>query len=386
MKTNNCPNCGSLITFNPATNSLTCEYCGGSFRVDSKSTSHTKRPYATNVELQETNMAQYHCNSCGSNINIYKEEFVKRCPNCASLDLEKTSKISYVPDAIVPFQITKEQATANFYEWIKHRKFAPRNLKSLAKLGKISGFYTPIWCFDASTNTSYHGIGIDEDTDKDGTKHTTETPFSGKFANKYTNITISANKQVSNISLSTLGNWGLDTHLKVYSPEYLCGFMASDIDSNVHESYVVFHKHVKDAEYRKARSENSGQYDRIAKFTTETKIYDPKFSYVYLPVYANYYTYKDKKYSCYINGFSGRVTGSAPKAVSKIILLSLIIALLVGIIGLGIYSKILAPIDNSIPSANEFPSYTPTIPSTPGFPTPRIIPDPGFPEITNYSL
>lgn len=373
--TNQCPNCGSHITFNPATNSLTCEYCGGSFMVNTESTPNTKHHYNSTVSLKETSMGQYHCTSCGSNINIYKDEFVKRCPNCASLHLEKTNKISFVPDAIVPFHITKEQATTNFYDWIKRRKFAPHNLKKLAKLGKLSGFYTPIWNFDATTSTIYSGIGIDEDTDRDGNTHTHRTPFHGRIASKYNNITISANKQISNVTLSALGHWGLDTHLKVYSMEYLCGFMASDIDSDIHESFCIFHKYVLDSERRKAHSERSGQFDRVVDFTTDTKVYDPKFNYIYLPVYANYYTYKDKKYSCYINGFTGKVTGSSPKSFWKIFFLSLFIALIVAAIGIGIYTQLLSPGGN----------ITPAPPSD--FPSPRSLPEPtGFPEIQSFSL
>lgn len=372
-KTNKCPNCGSTLAFDPGTNSLTCDYCASKFKVDSIAITNDKKPYDTSLKLQETTVAQYHCNSCRSNLNIYKDTPVKRCPNCSSTDLAKTNNISYTPDAIVPFQITKEQATNNFYDWIRHRKFAPGNLKKLARLGKISGFYTPIWNFDCLTSTIYSGVGVDEDTDKDGHTHTSRYPFSGRLSSKYTDILISANKQVSNITISALGDWGLN-NLKVYNLEYLCGFIGTDTDFDIHASYRDFTNYINNAEAKKARREKSAQYDRIDNFKSTTNIYQPKFNYIYLPIYANYYTYKDKKYTCYINGYSGKVSGNAPKSGWKIFSLILSILLIVAAVGIGIYLFVDGVGGN----------INPSIPSD--FPTPRIVEPTGFPEIQNFSL
>lgn len=373
-QSNKCPNCGSTLAYDPSTNSLSCEYCVSKFKVDSTTATNSKKDYTASIQLEETTVAQYHCNSCLSNLNIYKDTPVKRCPNCSSTDLSKTNNISYTPDAIVPFKITKEQATANFYDWIKHKRFAPNNLKKLAKLGKVSGFYTPIWNFDCLTSTIYSGVGVDEETDRNGHTHTSKHPFSGRISSKYTDILISANKQVSNVTLSALGDWGL-SNLKVYNLEYLCGFIGTDTDFDVHASYRDFVNYINSAEARKARREKSTQYDRIEHFKSETNIYKPKFNYIYLPIYANYYTYKDKKYTCYINGYSGKASGNAPKSAWKILGMILTILLVVAVVGIGIYMFV----EGTAPSG-----INPAPPSD--FPIPRITEPDGFPDIQNFSL
>jgi hypothetical protein len=38
-----------------------------------------------------------------------------------------------------------------------------------------------------------------------------------------------------------------------------------------------------------------------------------------LPIWVTYYKYKDKKYDCYINGYSGLVVGKHPKSFWKIL-------------------------------------------------------------------
>lgn len=374
-KANKCTNCGGGLHYSPATNSLICEYCATTFEVDSIATTNEKVPYSSNVSLKETTVSQYHCNSCGSNLNMYKNEVIKRCPNCGSMDLAITNNITYIPDAIVPFEITKEKATQNFYEWIKKRKFAPNNLKKLAKLGKLSGFYTPIWNFDCVTDTTYSGVGIDEHTSGDR-KYTTSTNFSGRISNKYKNILISANKQISNITLSKLGDYGLDK-LKVYNIEYLCGFIGSDTDFDIHQCYREFNNFVRDAEYRAAKRERSGEFDRISSFKASTQIYEPKFNYIYLPVWANYYTYKDKKYSCYINGFTGKVTGTSPKSAGKIFATVIGVLLAVVIAAVGIYHFVKEDSSLNPPPSNEI-TY-----SEEGIDTDL---DFDFPEFQSYSL
>ena len=163
--------------------------------------------------------------------------------------------------------------------------------------------------------------------------------------------------------------------MKVYNIEYLCGFVGTDTDFDVHASYRDFTNYINNAEEKKARREKSTQYDRIERFKCETNIYKPKFNYIYLPIYANYYTYKDKKYTCYVNGYSGKVTGNAPKSGWKILSTIFIILLVIGLIGAGIYFFV----NNATGNVN------PTLPSD--FQTPRnITPPSGFPEIQNFSL
>lgn len=334
LNSSKCPNCGNVLNFSPDFGTLYCEYCDSNFNIDHESQLNTKHNYNNFVKFDETFINQFHCNSCGSNLSSIKDAKVKRCPNCGSNDLAITNNISFVPDGVVPFKISKKRATENFYNWIKKRKFAPNDLKKLAKLGKLSGLYTPVWNFDCSTFTTYRGVGIDEDRDRNGNVHTHRHPFSGKFNSEYKDVLMTANKRISNVTLNQLGNFGLN-ELKVYNPQYLCGFIGSDIDFDIHSSYKNFVSFVENKDSFKAKSGHF--YDRIESFSSNTEILNPKFNYIYLPIWANYYTYKNKNYSCYINGYSGIVKGKAPKSFWKVFLFSLGIGIAVGVVFLLAY-------------------------------------------------
>lgn len=333
MNSIKCKNCGNILSYNPNNESLTCDYCESIVPINDEAQLNTKKDYNSSVKFDETVINQFHCISCGSNLSAVKDSNVKRCPNCGSTELKLTNNISYVPDGIIPFKISKERATANFYEWIKKRKFAPNDLKKLAKLGKLSGLYTPVWNFDCKTHSTYKGIGVDEEKDSDGNVSTTSYHFSGELNNSYTDIMMSANKNISNVTLNSLGNFGLN-NLKVYNPVYLCGFIGSDIDFDIHTSYKNFETFVKNSDASKAKSIYSTRYDKIENFSCNTTIYSPKYNYIYLPIWTNFYTYKDKKYTCYVNGYSGKVYGKSPKSFWKIFFLCLGIGLSVAIISL----------------------------------------------------
>ncbi len=347
MKDNKCPSCGGRLQYNPNTLSLSCEYCGGTYKIDEMPTLNLKKDYTPNVTFREVNKSQYLCESCGSHINFDGTQDIKRCPNCGSISLQKTSFVSYEPDGIVPFSIGKDKAKTLFYEWIKKRKFAPRDLKKMAKMGKLTGFYTPVWNFDGNTITSYSGYGVDVHRDREGHSHTSRTPISGEQRTDYQNILFSANTNVDMKTIQKLGDWGL-LALKVYSLDYLCGFIGTDVNIDIHNSYQSFTGFVKSGdEYRIRR--RYMRYDRLEGLKCHTTIYNPKFNYIYLPLWVNYYTYKDKKYSCYINGYSGAVTGSAPKSFWKIFLL--VSGIVLGAILLG--TLIATIVSGSIPYPNS---------------------------------
>ena len=320
MKDNKCPSCGGKLTYNPSSMSLTCEYCGSSFPIDKKAKENSKRDYTTDVTFKEVQKSQYLCESCGSHINFDGIQLVKRCPNCGSANLQKTTSVSFEPDGIVPFVIGADKAKVLFFEWIKKRKFAPNDLRKMAKMGKLSGFYTPVWNFDGTTNTTYHGYGVTEHRDKDGHTHSSRTYISGTQNSLYENILCSANKNINMRTFQKLGDWGLDT-LQVYSMDYLCGFISTDVNIDIHNTYQTFTSYAKSSDASKIRAKYFGRYDRVEGLVCNTNVYNPKFNYIYLPLWANYYTYKTKKYSCYINGHSGMVTGSSPKSFWKIFFL-----------------------------------------------------------------
>ena len=68
---------------------------------------------------------------------------------------------TYLPDGIIPFKITKEEATEKFVEWIQKKKFVPTGFSSKRHIEKMSGVYFPYWLYGCATDSYMNGTARD---------------------------------------------------------------------------------------------------------------------------------------------------------------------------------------------------------------------------------
>ena len=73
------------------------------------------------------------------------------------------------------------------------------------------------------------------------------------------------------------------------------------------------------------------KHDGIVSFKQKVNIINRSYKYVLVPLYIGHITYENKVYNFYMNGYTGRIVGSAPVSVLKVTLFILIILLIVGL-------------------------------------------------------
>ena len=103
-----------------------------------------------------------------------------------------------------------------------------------------------------------------------------------------------------------------------YSNEYLLGLSGVGTDLSVQQSFEMATEEISEAEQRQIKSRLNLRYDDVDFFRANTQISNVDCGYLYVPVWANHYTYKNKDYHCYINGQTGKVHGTTPKSFWKI--------------------------------------------------------------------
>ncbi len=321
---NKCPNCGSELSFNPKTGVLCCAHCDTMCTISSLSIGNSKRTYSDNIvykpELIRTQ--QYKCSQCGNTHSLVSETPLKRCPSCGSTALTKSVDISIKPDGIVPFKIDRDDAASAFSYWIKKRKFAPNNLKKLAKNKKLSASYCPVWNFDYTCQFSYSGIGEICHTDSKGNTHCSRHAFSSVDTVQGQNFFESASSSLGGEIFRKLGDFDL-TNTRVFSPEYTYGWSCRISDIDLHPAYAAMTNDAHKIHVDNIMSQLNFKYDNIYNFQARSYFDSSKYNYIYLPIWANYYSYKEKNYYCYINGTNGQATGKAPKSFWKIFFLIL---------------------------------------------------------------
>ncbi len=333
MINNRCKGCGSELRYDPISGELKCTHCESIVDIPDAVAPNIKHDFTENsvASLNNNDSTQYKCGSCGNHHTVVDEQDIYRCPSCGSPNLERKIEVSYLPDGLVPFKLNKEKALESFVAWLKTRKFAPNNLKKLAKSKELSAIYIPAYNYDIETSTDYSGTGHNTYRDSDGHSHTTSHRFNRSRDDRHVNYLATANPQVSGENLRGMGNFGLD-NMVMYRTEYLYGWVGLANTIDVQASTEQTRMDIEHDIERDIRSDLSREYSSVSGLRCDTSFRSIKFNYVYLPVWINHYKYKKKDYYCYVNGFSGQVTGKSPKSFWKIFFLVLGIAALVAAI------------------------------------------------------
>ena len=309
------------MLFNPDTQNLRCAYCGeGEQVVSDKKGYNIKIAYTPTIKFNESMAMEnvYHCLSCGTKISIASNQTLTRCPSCGSKELKPVKETQIHPTNIVPFFITKEKAALRYQEWLGNRRFAPNDLKKMAKMQKISGSYVPIYLFDFKATTHYSAKGITEHKREDGSEYETSTTIRDVRCSQYANYICSANNKFQSYIFNNLGGYD-NQHVVPYRSEYLLGFSGIGTDFSVQQSYANLNKEISSKEQNNILSKLRSRYDDVEYFNASTEISDIMCGYLYVPVWVNHYTYNNKNYHCYVNGQTGKVYGKTPKSFWKIL-------------------------------------------------------------------
>lgn len=314
-----CANCGGELLFNPETAMLVCDRCGSTFQVKEGNSSFVRRAYTSSYSPAENQneTVKYTCRTCGAKSVVGTDGEVKRCSSCGNTTLNKEKSMTVVPDGIIPFSVSRRRAGEIFRNWVGSRKFAPSDLKQMAKLEKISGLYTPVWNFNFTSIFKYSGTAIKIKTDSNGNQDIREIDLDKTKETRHANVLVSGSTRITDDFLEGMGEYDFNK-AKPYSTDYLLGFAGIDTDIDIHEIYANMTNDIAKENKRRTKNNLQKEYDNIDEVSYSTRFRDVSFNYVHIPVWANHYTYKGKEYHCYINGQTGKATGKAPKSVLKI--------------------------------------------------------------------
>ena len=326
MATNNkCSNCGGALVFDPNSGELKCTHCETITDIEDAKALNNKKIYTaeSTIKQSKTKYAHFCCKSCGRTHICEVDTPVSRCPSCGDIALERTVNVEYVPDGIIPFKVDHENAMQSYISWLKKKRWAPNNLKHLARAQSLVARYIPIYNYEFRCVSNYHGTGyITKGTGDDRQKK--RIHFSDTRIDLEQNYIESASTEINSATLRELGNFDY-SNIMVYRTEYLYGFIASQIQVDLHQNCENMRSFVvRDIESKIKRSINC----QIETFHCTTNFEYIKYNHLYVPLWTNVYKYKDKTYTCYINGQTGKAHGTAPKSFWKIfgaILLGIVI-------------------------------------------------------------
>lgn len=282
------------------------------------------------------------CTGCGAEVVVKTNDSIHaRCHWCRqTLSLNEKVANGAVPDALLPFSITKDDASQRISDFVAKRKFfaLPKFAKEFNP-DNVIGVYLPYLLVDANLAAEVHGKGeIQTKTWTEKSGKTTQRYYNAdvydvkrKFdfqvddltiesASSRANIQVGANQENTNNIINSI--LPFDTKNAIpYESVFMTGFNSERRDLNV----KAIAPEVKDQFMSIARSiatDSASQYDKrgIRWEQEHIEVKGTRWVSIYLPVwlYSYYQVEKDLLHYVAVNGRTGETMGSVPVYYRKL--------------------------------------------------------------------
>ena len=169
---NKCPQCGATdISVNTKTGKLRCNFCRHEFEPEkihgmetdiSKLEGEIMGSGTQDIGENTQNVMTLKCSSCGAEVVIdTSENITARCHWCRNmLSVNQQVPNGAIPDVVLPFKITKEEAKKEIENFVNTRWFFahPKFRKNLTA-DNIKGVYFPYMIVDINSHVNFSGRG-----------------------------------------------------------------------------------------------------------------------------------------------------------------------------------------------------------------------------------
>ncbi len=357
---NRCPRCGSTeIQLRVSTGMLVCLFCRHEWaetRIEpvvsgsaplQELVGTTVASGAADISPEASGVVTLKCGGCGSEVVVNTAEAMSsRCHWCRHvLTINEQIPNGAVPDAVLPFGITRDQAVQRIREFAGSRRmFAHKRFRSGFAPENVVGVYLPYLVVDGNASADVHGHGEIETrryTRKEGDREVTFYDADVYQVSRHVDftvddLTIESSAERANLNTFVNTNNVINTILPFdtknavrWNANYLVGFTSERRDQDVTQVQPV----LEDQLLSIARSELRGsvaRYDRGVRWEAEgLTVHGTRWVSMYLPVwlYSFYQEENGRAMVHYIavNGRTGETMGSVPVSQGRLILAALTI-------------------------------------------------------------
>lgn len=326
-----CPHCGAEFAFEVKKQLVHCDYCGSDF--DPRNLKNEEK-----VSKKEENALEgvvYNCTQCGASLMTFDETAVTFCNYCGSQNMieDKITK-QMAPDYIIPFAKSQEECIKNYKRKLFSFFFSPSYMKDDVIVKKFRGIYMPYGVY----KLNFHGDAVNS-----GEKYNHR---SGDYV-YYDDYAIHADVDATyeGISFDLISKYydhyshAIPFNFKQAVPfnsSYLPGFYADSRDVEI-DTYC--------GDAIQLAAEDSSRFLLKNKTFRKYSCHNPKVPFqiedkkvALFPVYflATKNPKNDTIHYAVINGQTGKVAADMPISFVKYIIVSIIIAIPIYVLLLGL--------------------------------------------------
>ncbi len=333
-----CPECGAPMRYDPATQSLKCDYCTKIIELKEES-SNIELDFNQDVNIDNSWQNENHiikCQNCGAENIVSKKEISLKCPFCSSTQVVESESIAGIkPSRVIPFKIDSNQALETYRGLIKRKLFVPKYIKKMNLDLTLNGVYIPVWTYDTKTFSTYKGkLGKHYVTTVGTGKNrrtVTKTRYfliSGTKIVDFDDVLVSAGSSISQEELNHLKPFNTNDSA-TFDESFLAGFSTEHYSKDLNKGF----NDAKDAMQPIIKNYILKQYsyDVVSYVNINTHYDNIKYKYVLIPVWFGLFKHQDKLYRFLVNGESGKITAKYPISAFKVLLVVIIcIAVFIG--------------------------------------------------------
>lgn len=335
-----CPCCGGNIEFSEKEGVMRCPFCDTVFSAEELKNKDTELHSKTfdDTEPPENTLGVYICKSCGGELMTDENTAATKCPFCSNpIILSKRLAGELMPDALVPFALSKDDAKTSLKKFMSNKKLLPKSFCSDSKLDEIKGVYVPFWLYDVKADGEivYKAEKKHQRTEGDYIVNETEI-FSVERAGSvyFSGIPMDASKKMPDDMMESLEPYDY-SGAKDFQSAYLSGFFADKYDVEYSEGIGRVNERAKKTSEELFRNTVSG-YSSVQTRKSDFNFTNAKPKYALLPVWLLSSVYEGKTYSFAMNGQTGKFVGEMPMDKKAYIKWKLIYTLLFSVLSFAV--------------------------------------------------
>ena len=302
-----------------------CKSCGGN-TVFSPERQKMYCPYCESEENEESvpSESMFNCPACGGELKIEQYNAALRCEYCDSyVIVEERTSGEYEPKLILPFEKGHKEAEDILKKEFGKQCFLPDDFLSDAKLSTMEGTYVPFFLFDFDIRYTIQATGHKVRSWTSGSYHYTEdSTFDVRRTMRVPIEKMPADASYAKpdpiMDLMEPYDYG---KLQPFQPKFLSGFLAEQY--NMPSEELLQRAIAKGREDAKSITEQTiTGYASMTNRNDGCSYKHKDTTYSMFPVWTYYYKYHDKTYPFYINGQTGKMVGTPPRSVIKMLIYS----------------------------------------------------------------
>ena len=353
---NRCPKCGSSdIRHALGTDVLVCQYCRNEWHGDrieeafglgtgiEELRGDVIASGARNIEAGAASLMSFKCSGCGAEVTINTESsMTARCHWCRHVfGVNEQVANGAVPDAVLPFKVSKTDAVARIRQFVdKRRFFALKAFKTEFTPENVIGVYLPYMVVDSNASASVVGNGeIETRRYTRGTEKNKKTYYDADVYQverqldfTVDDLPLESSARRGRLDIQTNTNNIINTILPFdtknalkWNASYLVGYSSEKRDVDIEQ----LRPRLEDQLLSIARSrleQSVRRYDRGVRWDMEkVEVHGSRWVAMYVPVWLYSYRQRGKGMLHYIavNGRTGETMGSVPVQHWKLLLAAL---------------------------------------------------------------